>query len=617
VTDVGFFNEIQHLAASSTETENNIGLIRGYEYMLVTSLYSFVDVVIRSPQALDLPFDSGLNDAWSSIRNRGRDSLANLIRRDSPVSHVFNATNSYWNDLLKTTSWKELDAIRIVLSEWSRNIRRGFRFSYRFATSRRQLKTNPDIPLRPHALDWLWPHTAYIGYVSGIYSDVYSKSSNVPVNRQVSEDWHWAERLPSTRFDEPDDISFAKSPPDSWARGYALSLCFLIQSLDQDESSDVTKVAEKLKEISTWRDLHALAMDIPLEFKAPRKTRFVKVRPFPKSSLRNLMLSPKRGFKAKQLLGILGAPLRIVESDGLSAPINLERLLEGSITTAKRHNEKVRVINLIHKQTDSSNGHSIAVFMPVYTMISNWSTWWVFFDLYYDFGRWEDTESARIREIVEGMLKRLSKDIEIEEYPINKEELLSIVEEPGFVYLKEELARAKNVNWNIRGVLPETVAAEYFGALGYHPIRVDVKPSFLNGRELDIVSIRWDNNSPAAFYVIECKGYSVSSDKELQKQIDGFSEKISAISSNLKQLADEIGVPVAPRGINATFVSLADISRLKLRIPPNIEIWSFEDFINELKQNHVPTWHLRLLRQSSVALTVAFGEGIQKSIFGE
>jgi len=611
ITDQTFFEAAKEKAKANSATE--MSFIKGYEYLIIASLHQFMDLLIRNPQSFDLPVDEGLRDAWSYGTDRGREALTRFIQKDSPLSYVFNSVNGFWNDLLRTNQWDELNSLRVRISEWTRHIRKGFHYSCRCRTEKRQLRKNPDIVLRMHALDFLWLHMGHLGFISGIYATVFSRNGEVLVENDNELD---RENLcPSTKLDHRHNLSFPKRPPASWAPGYIFSLILLIQRLDENRHPDVNRLLMRLGKISTWQGLSRLQHTMPLDFKASRKIHIVKVRPFPKSSLRNIMLPTRPKFDANKLLGIMGSPLKVVETDTLCAPSNFERLLRGSIDIAREYKEKVRVIRLAHKEYHYATAYSLAIFLPVYTMISNWSSWWIFFDLYLDKSPGEDNESAVIRNRINDVLRNFSDDIELEEYLITKEEFLTIAEEPGFVWLRDELKRAKNINWNIRGALPEILCATYFGALDYHPIRVDFKPSFLNGKELDVVAIEWEKSHPSIIRVIETKGSSVSDDHELQAQINKFSEKIKVINKNRKRLAQELGVSMAPRKVRAIFVSLADLTHIRVKVPTNVELWNFNRFINELQANHIPAWHLQLLRKSSIAVRIGFGESILKAIF--
>jgi hypothetical protein len=611
------FNDVRGFANSFSENEEKLNVFRGFKLLLISSLYEFIDSVIRSPETLDIPFDEGLKDAWAFSGNRGRDTLSRFVRRNSPVSCVFNRISSFWNELLRANSWEDLESTRIVLFVWVQQIKHGFRYSHICQNNKRKLSIKPDKVLVSKALDYLWPQMAHIGKISGIYSDVYLKYANFTIDDPMPEDWKMSTPLPQTRLNTQDEPFFTKRPPKSWAQGYAFALSKLIQKLNETNSSEVLELSIKLNKVSSWNAIYDISRDLPLDFIASKKTRIVKIRSFPKSSLRSIMLSVKHKFTAKQLLGIMGNPLKIVESDSLSAPFNFSTLLNGSVTKAKEFKQKVRIIRLLHKEPHDSNSYSIAVFMPMYTWISNWSSWWLFFDLYSDYSKFEDHESVVYRDTVEKLLNDFKDDIEVETYPISKDELLTIAEDPGFMYLKDELMSAKNINWNIRGVLPELVCAAYYSALDFHPVIIGMKPRFLDGKELDIVSVNWDEGNPLTFNIIECKGSSVSNDKELQQQIDKFAEKIKIIRQNKKQLAENLNIVGIPQKVNATFISLADIDGLDLKKPRSIDIWSFDTLINKLKEAQIPTWHLELLRKSSVALTITFGESFHKVLFDQ
>ena len=209
LTDLSVYNQIKEHSESFKDDES-LNIIKGYEFLFSASLYQFIDGVIRSPETFDIPFDEGLKDAWSSSRNRGRESLTKYIRKSSPVSYVFNRVNIFWNDLLRAKTWDELEPVRIALSSWSIDVIRGFRFSYRSRTSRYQLHTNPELTLIRPSIDWLWPEMSHIGHLSGIYRDIYVNTPKEQSSGQNDDEWSMAEELPRTRFDEKEDFSFPR-----------------------------------------------------------------------------------------------------------------------------------------------------------------------------------------------------------------------------------------------------------------------------------------------------------------------------------------------------------------------------------------------------------------------
>ncbi|MBI4312821.1 MAG: hypothetical protein HY681_13725 [Chloroflexi bacterium] len=595
----------------SSKNQSKSGLrFEGYKFLVAAFLYDFVEHVIACPSVIDLPYDPGLADAWQRQQTRGRDTLAQLVRKDSSISLVLNQVLQFWSDLLPLRSWSDFALTRIRIAEYAQAIRRGVRFAYTANEGQDIKRQRVESALGNLALDYLWPTFGIAGELSGFYSDIYMRSVTAMRNNVRPEELDFESGEPTTRYDRPDELHLPNRPPELWATGYARSLRICIDRLaTKDTDPAVRNVLRLLEEVQSWRQLSAIAHEVPLSPTA-NKHPLRKRRQFPRTCLRQIMLHSEVEPDGERLLASLGSPLKIVENDSLSAPRNFEVLLRGAVQIAQEHSDKVKVARFIHSENFGPKAYSLGIFMPLYTGISNWSSWWVFYDLYS-----EDFESRVQRQIVEKAIADSEDCLTLVEYFINKEALLSVAEDPGFLYLKEELRVAKDVNWSLRGSLPELTAAAMLASMGYSPVKIGLKPKFL-GKELDVSGVKTDQVKSQEFWVLECKGEATSTDADLAKVLEEFSKKIRVIRSNRKQFATTLGLTVVPRKVRGTCISMSDLSYVTVRVPRGIELWSFDDFTTALKKARVPDEHFRLLKRSSVAQLVTFNPASFESIFG-
>lgn len=558
--------------------------LKGFTLLLAACLLEFVDHVIQLPETIDIPSDQGLADAWQRVQNTGRDSISELSSGRSPLSHFLRRAARAWDELRSTNSWEEIEAPLVRLQEYSEAAMRGFRFAYR--SSRTPGRRGPSAlsTLSYRALEWVWPTLGQPGVVSSVYSGVF-----LTEGRTSTHD----------------------GPPDPWAGGYSHALRVLIMDLAFEGSDpQVHTLIDRLEGASTWPDLHRLARELPLRSTSVGPS-LKKKRHFPVSSRCVMLLTPSRPTETSdQVFRAMGSPLKLVESDVPRAAFGLRALLRGAVVNAREHGETVSVVRFKHVEEGRAPAYSLALRMEARSPMSNASRWWVFYDAYD-----EDRETNRFREIVENALGAAADSIELVEHQIGRDELLNIADNSWFTYLKEQLSSAKDVNAALRGALPELTVAAMLAERGLHPVRLNLRPNFLRGKEIDVAGARWTSGRPVAFWVVECKGQSVHTDTALREELGAFFEKVTAIRGHRKAFAAELGLDVIPPKVRATFVSMAEFHAPDVRKPQGIDLWDYQRLLTELRKSHVPQKHLGLLQSSLLTQTVVFGDGMPEALF--
>lgn len=555
--------------------------LKGFTLLLAACLLEFVDHVIQLPETLDIPSDQGLADAWQ--RASGRDSISELSAGRSPLSHFLRRAATALDELRTTNSWEEIQAPLVRLQEYSEAAMRGFRFAYRSSRTPGRRAPSALSTLSYRALEWVWPTLGQPGVVSSIYSGVFLT----------------------------EDRTVTHHAPDPWASGYSHALKTLIMDLTFEGSDpQVHTLIDRLEGASTWPDLHRLARELPLRLTSVGPS-LEKKRHFPASSRCVMLLTPSRPTETSdQVLRAMGSPLKLVESDVPRAAFGFRALLRGAVVNAKEHEETVSVVRFKHVEEGMAPAYSLALRMEARSPMSNASRWWVFYDAYD-----EDRETNRFREIVESALDAAGDSIELVQHQIGKDELLNIADNSWFTYLKEQLSSAKDVNATLRGALPELTVAAMLAEKGLHPVRLNLKPKFLHGKEIDVAGATWTSGQPIAFWVVECKGQSVHTDTALREELGAFSEKVSAIRGHRKAFAAELGLDVAPPEVRATFVSMAEFNTPSVRTPQGIDLWDYKRLLIELRKSHVPQKHLGLLQSSLLTQTIVFGDGMPEALF--
>ena len=200
--------------------------------------------------------------------------------------------------------------------------------------------------------------------------------------------------------------------------------------------------------------------------------------------------------------------------------------------------------------------------------------------------------------------------IELEDVPTH--DLLDLCEPPGWRYLIKEARRLVNLTKDLKGVMPEVLAASLLAHDGYENIRMRLKPTALRGKEIDVVGVRATPDGNECL-IVETKGRAAT-DRELQAEIDDFAAKVRILQDNSDELVGELAYQGTLDTFRARFISMADIEGSELA-GDAMEIWSFDHFIEELERARVPSDYRVHLKRAAIAKEMDVSEWLDDSWF--
>jgi hypothetical protein len=260
-------------------------------------------------------------------------------------------------------------------------------------------------------------------------------------------------------------------------------------------------------------------------------------------------------------------------------------------------------------------------------LFSNASSWWIFYEAgdNYDDGRYSMSEINR-------EIKQNAKYLEIYLLDASLEQFRRYCEDPGYLRLNTAIETTNRMISDIRGTYPELLIGAMLSAKGYQRIQSRLKPKILKeykgtlkiSGDLDVVGVKEKDLSATEIIIFESKGQSIT-DKELDEELNKFSNTIKVLKGRLKSFGSELGIQCNLQvNLKGIFVSMAKLNRNlprirnnnilsgildqkpKYDVPQNIELWDFSDLIRELKQAGIPEEYISLIKKSEVSTLIEF-----------
>ena len=97
---------------------------------------------------------------------------------------------------------------------------------------------------------------------------------------------------------------------------------------------------------------------------------------------------------------------------------------------------------------------------------------------------------------------------------------------------------------------------------------------------------------------LEVKGGDVQNDR-LQREIDGFSDKVENLCSKLFELQRVLDCEDSIHSVSGLFISLADLSGFE-SATPSVRLWDYGSFTSKLKDAGLPNRIVGLLERSRI-----------------
>ena len=271
-------------------------------------------------------------------------------------------------------------------------------------------------------------------------------------------------------------------------------------------------------------------------------------------------------------------------------------LLKALLSGAKEicPTSKLRILRVVHSsEEDEREWVSLAVQVPVYGWISNYSTWYLFFRLYHE-GPAFDNDVVRARSEVEDLLRIFEDSISTEEISgIDEDDLLPYGTLPAFQAMRDLSKKAEEINTKLRSNYAEVLAAFWLLQLGYRSVKVSFKRAALGKEEYDAVGVK-----DGACLAIEVKAGDVRDD-QLQREIARFASKVDGLRAKLPELTRELGGNDEINGVSGLFVTLADLEKFEPMVQ-DVEVWGYDEFTNALSKIGLRREYTRLLEKASI-----------------
>lgn len=611
-----------HLKQTNARIQD--GLLWGYKLLVVATLNSYINGVVRSPEVLGIEADPDYYDYWAFTKGRGRKITRSAARGNHYISGFVEKANLLIQDLISLKSWDDIGgfgertkSFRDCLHTISEKAYIAFRNDKEVPIGKALLEASINI---------LWSTSGNPTPIAHMYTDYFISHKEDDVNLQLLEDM--TEECDTSSGTTRLDYSWVlmsdmpRPLPHHWALGYAFTLHESLKQLACN-SKQRTKLAlmdNLAASTKNWRHVDSYTrklttvygLPIPYSYSYRKCSIITNEEREPLTTQKESPISPER------LLSIFGNRARIVERGSPAAYLNFSCLLNGAIKRSRRIKEKAKVALVVHKseRRRGYEDYSVAILMPAYGFISNASMWWVF----YDIGNNHSGSASYAMKQILTKIKRNKKNLDVIVVPADKGEFYEYCEDPGYVRLEKVIVLSNKVVSDIRGTFPELLLANLLTNMHYTKVLNRLKPKILKTvkGELDVVGVKFAGEVPSHIVIFESKGQATD-ELELQQKINRFSKNISIVKRQLKAFCDELEIPYAETiEVEAIFVSMADLKtetkvsvdllysfrKPEVKIPKNIELWDYNDLISKLNEHNVPTEYQELLKKMQIAIII-------------
>jgi len=612
-----FINKAKSLHARMANRHAREGLRQGYKLLLVAALDNYIDEIIRSPELIGIEPDLDYRDYWAFTKGRGREITKAIPRASHPISRFVAKAISFINEILTLETWESVRTFGEKTKSFRTCLRQVFEKAYVAS------KGGTKVAMRDALLECsnmiLWSSYDNPLPIAHMYTDYFVSSKDRKatlhslgemVLDEMLEESHPSSGMTRLDFSSIDPKFFPRPLPAHWALGYAFSLheSLKLLALNEDQKKHLISLDERVLNTKNWSDIDkygrrmTTVYGLPKIFSGYSYSAHLEITD---NDRQPLMAEIEELPSPERLLAVFGNRARIVERGVSSAYGSFACLLDGAIKRSKRTKEPAKVAIIVHKDRYRWNeeDYSIAIFMPAYggELISiNASIWWVFYSIG---NNHSGTASANMRQVL-GKLKRNKKSLDLIVIEADKEEFYRYCEDPGYLRLSDAIIVTNEITSEVRGVFPELLLSNMLTNIGYTKVRNRIRPKILKSvkGELDTVGVELTGGSLSNITILESKGQA-NDENELQLEINRFSDNIDIVQKNLESFCRELKVACSNNVVvEAIFVSMDTLDRVRVNIPGNIKLWDFEDFVSRLRKSHVHRDYLKLLKRIPVAI---------------
>ena len=587
-----------HVLANTSVETNHLAL--GYKLVVQSGLWGLLDHLIRFPELLGLKGEPHLYRWWRIIQ--GEDSMtlkAAICDPDTDFARVvsgiddlvltFRQAGVTWDRIAEANEGADLLADELL------EIARGCPVSY-FTDA--QPTKDIDHILQTSTVDLL-----HESWIEGVHSSEFRYGLRKPT------EWKHMELPGQSMFDvetHRDDFHrFPEYNPVDFKPGWLVGkLSAVIVSLQETEqwNESIGNPHRLLQENSdpykSWEAGNRIFEDTPGS--DPTRFEFGLEHPLelPARVLPSLSARVSLADSTDRLAALLGRQPILIGSRDSRSVVHIETIASGLACTLP-DDEPIDILRVVHgSETGESNSVSLAVLMPLTTVFTDSSEWWVFDRVYRVEGidPSSDQRVSQINGIVEGLGRYINWS-HLNDVPV--ERLLSLCDYQSFQRLLSQFKELEVISQKIRGAFPELLSAQLLAQAGYHPVKTSLEVTFPSGeeRELDVVGIRLTSGGVDC-KIVEVKGRS-DSQCDLNRYIDRFNETVQLADTHRSIIEKAVGCSEAIQSVSGLFISMAKDFRVSDHVEqPAIEYWNFGRFVAELREAGFHDRYIDLLQES-------------------
>lgn len=586
---------------------------QGYKLLLIASLDNYIDEIIRSPELIGIDPDLDYRDYWAFTKGRGREITRAVARPGHHISKFVGRASSYIDEILTLDTWEGIEAF----GERTKSFRDCLRLisEKAYVVSRGGRKVDVRNAILEASSTILWSNSGNPLPIAHMYTDYFIGRKNDEVGiHDLDEIVRECESSPGmTRLDfsRVDPTFFPRPLPAQWALGYAFILHESLKMLTPDNKhvASLKSLDEFVLNTKNWDDIEKYDKKLETVYGLPKIFRgygYAMHHIITDDDRQALIADVEGPSSPERLLSIFGNRARIVERGSPGAFGSFECLLDGALKRSARTKEKAKVAIIVHKNYREQEDYSTAIFMPAYGggwISTNASMWWVF----YLIGNNHSGGASYRWKLVFNKIKRNRRAIDLTVIYAGEEEFYKYCEDPGYLRLNNAVVLTNRVANDVRGAFPELLLANMLTNMGCRIVRIGFEPKLLKPLkgELDVLGVKYANDSPQRILLFESKGQATVDD-ELQKEINRFSKNVETVKENLESFCSELELPHSDGvEIEATFVSMDTLEYVtNIEVPSNVKLWNFNDLVSSLKRNKIPPKYLELLKMNRVAVSM-------------
>ena len=595
--------------ASYTDGSRRDGILLGYKLIIETILYKQMEVIITSPDALLLEADHDLARWWSWTERKSTATFHIGVKGKPPNSAL---VANFLNDLLLRVvrcgnRHENLSDVSKSVHSFAQNVDLIAECSGLSVSGGADSESGVDTD---HALRLCAGEVLHdFFYERGDFSVDDAYGYTYP-SRLTWEDGSPLERFGFSEVATSKDVVGFKPPqlrnPQKYLQlGFNAALVIALSSLTNDD-----RILSKV-DGDMWGS-RSLFGDMLDEFRPgswPCTTYHLGIGSPPSDTeLEEIMLHETSPVDSGQYLTDLFGDKAFLAS-GMSSNADLHfQVLIGGLLMITPEDFLVDVVHIDH-QGPPEQPHP-----PVSLAVRVGMDWHVFY--YID-------AVGRMKSPVWALLDDFGDRIEVTKAEGIETGLLLSLCDRAFQYVSRQWKAQKDLNSDLRGAIPELLAAALLTRSGYFPVQPSLEEIKGVG-QIDAIGFK-ESVDGGECRLVEVKKQSTNQN-QLQKEIRQFKEKVERARTRIAEIERALGSNGPTKTVSGLFISMAEVGDLSEVIPdqpdpfpgffdtpnvragfksfidslPDVEFWDYNRFRRELEAAGLPDIPIRLLEEATL-----------------